>query len=342
MIAIKKSGDLLKEDVEAYVNTVNCVGVMGKGIALQFKLRYPQNYHLYKMACDRNEVKIGKMFITEINGLFGKKYIINFPTKKHWKGKSRLEYIEKGLDDLVLQIRKLKIKSIVIPPLGCGFGGLSWNVVRSLIEQKLEPVKDVKIILYAPSKAPAAEEMDVGTSKPKMTIGRAALIGLLKNYADAGYEISLLEIQKLMYFLQEAGEPLRLKYRRAKYGPYADNLHHVLQAMEKHYIEGYGDRSKSIQITLMPEGIEEAEKFLKKQRETLERFKRVIKLIEGFETPYGLELLATVHWTITRGKKNKLDDIVQFIKAWSPRKKELFSVNHIKKAKERLEKTNFI
>ena len=342
MITIKKQGDLLKEDVQAYVNTVNCVGIMGKGIALQFKMKYPENYKLYKKACNKNKVQIGKMFITEINDLFDTKYIINFPTKKHWKGKSKLEYIEKGLDDLAKQVRKLNIKSIVIPPLGCGFGGLHWKEVRPLIEQKLSSIEDVKIILYAPSKAPKPEEMEVHTTKPKMTIGRAALIGLLKNYAEVGYEITMLEIQKLMYFLQEAGEPLRLKYRKAKYGPYADNLHHVLQAMEKHYIEGYGDRSSSVQIHLLKDGIPLAEKVIQKHPETAKRFKKVVQLIEGFETPYGLELLATVHWTMTRENKTQLSKIVEYVRGWSSRKKELFSEEHIKIAKERLEKTNFV
>ena len=340
-MTIKKSGDLLKENVQAYVNTVNCVGIMGKGIALQFKLKYPENYKLYKRACDKKEVQIGKMFITEISDMFGAKYIINFPTKKHWKGKSKIEYIEKGLDDLIYQIEKLNIKSIVIPPLGCGFGGLNWNDVRPLIEQKLSSLKNVKLLLYAPSKAPSAEEMDVRTSKPKMTIGRAALIGLLKNYAEVGYEITMLEIQKLMYFLQEAGEPLRLNYRKAKYGPYADNLHHVLQAIEKHYIEGYGDRSSSVQIHLLKDGVPLAEKVIEQHPETAERFKKVVQLIEGFETPYGLELLATVHWTMTKENKTHLSDIVNYVRDWSSRKKELFSEDHIKIAKERLEKSNF-
>ena len=342
MITIKKNGDLLKEDVQAYVNTVNCVGIMGKGIALQFKLKHPENYKLYKKACYRKEVRIGKMFITKINNLFGEKYIINFPTKKHWRGKSRLDYIEEGLDDLIKQIKELNIQSIVIPPLGCGFGGLNWNDVRPLIERKLSGLTDVEVILYAPSHAPTAEEIQVQTQKPEMSIGRAALIGLLKSYAEVGYRLTMLEVQKLMYFLQEAGEPLRLRYRRAKYGPYADNLHHVLQIMEKHYIKGYGDRSRSIEIALIPEGVTEAENFLRKHPGTLERFDRVIDLIKGFETPYGLELLSTVHWTITKEEKENLTDIVQFIKGWNKRKKELFSEVHIIKAKERLVMTHFI
>ena len=232
MITIKQKGDLLKEKVQAYVNTVNCVGIMGKGIALQFKMTYPDNYKQYKKACDKGEVRPGKMFITQINDIFEPKFVINFPTKTHWKAKSKLEYIEKGLTDLVKEITKKNIKSIVIPPLGCGQGGLNWNEVRPLIEDRLSALEDVDVILYAPSKSPEPDKIKIATQKPKITPGRAALIVLLKNYKEVGYKITMLEIQKLMYFLQAAGENLRLRYRKAKYGPYADNLHHVLQAIE--------------------------------------------------------------------------------------------------------------
>ena len=342
MLKIIKSGDLLKEKVDALVNTVNCVGIMGKGIALQFKMAYPENFKAYKKACDHGEVIIGKMFITETQGLFQPKYVINFPTKKHWREKSNIDYIEQGLDDLVKQIERLNIKSIALPPLGCGYGGLNWETVKRSITSKLEHLENVEIKLFAPSKSPLPEKLQINTEKPNMTPGRAALLGLIKNYKQIGYQVTMLEVQKLMYFLQIAGEPLRLKFTKYKYGPFSNQIHHVLQRMEGHFIKGYGDRSGQIQISLLPEGGEEAEKFLSKNYETQRRFQKVLDLIEGFETPYGLELLATVHWTIDQEKISTFDEIVKSIQNWNPRKKTLFGRKHIEVAKDRLEKTKFL
>lgn len=342
MIKLKKAGNLLMEETQALVNTVNCVGIMGKGIALQFKMAYPDNFKEYKKACDHNEVKIGKMFITRVDKLFGSRYIINFPTKVHWQEKSRLDYIEKGLDDLVRQIKKLEIKSIAIPPLGCGNGGLNWKDVKSVIENKLSPLKNLEIILYSPSKSPEPEKIKINTSEPRMTAGRASLIGLLKNYKKVGYKVTLLEIQKLMYFLQESGENLRLDFKKAKYGPYANNLHHVLQRIEKHFISGYGDRTSESHINLLPKGVEKAEHFLEKNQPTEERFRKVKTLIEGFETPYGLELLSTIHWTITKENVQDIDSILVYVKNWNQRKKILFDRRHVEIAKKRLEESNFL
>src|SRR5690349_14003605 len=130
-----KSGDLFLDKSEALVNTVNCVGVMGKGVALEFKHRWPENYKAYKKACDAKVLRPGNMLIFELTNLFGKnetKFIVNFPTKDHWRAKSKLEYISEGLDALVSDIKKYRIKSIALPPLGCGNGGLDWDTVRPI------------------------------------------------------------------------------------------------------------------------------------------------------------------------------------------------------------------
>jgi O-acetyl-ADP-ribose deacetylase (regulator of RNase III) len=124
------TGNLLEFKTDALVNTVNCVGIMGKGIALQFKKKFPENFKQYERACRSGEVQLGKMFIVPTNNLSEPHYIINFPTKDHWRNPSRLESIATGLQDLVAQVKKLNIKSIAIPPLGCGNGGLEWSEVR--------------------------------------------------------------------------------------------------------------------------------------------------------------------------------------------------------------------
>src|SRR5271165_3174157 len=168
-----KSGDLLKEKADAIVNTVNCVGVMGKGIALQFKQRWPENFKAYEAACNRDEIKPGKMFIYDF-GEWGKpRYIINFPTKVHWKGDSKIEYIEEGLRDLVLQAKRRGIKSIALPPLGCGNGGLEWEKVKSLIFEAFENAPEMQVDLFEPKGAPPPQEMLNRTKKPKMTPGRS-------------------------------------------------------------------------------------------------------------------------------------------------------------------------
>ena len=143
-------GDILRADAEALVNTVNCVGVMGRGLALQFKKVFPDNFNGYREACERKELQPGKMFIYEINRLYNPRYVINFPTKRHWKGKSRIEDIEAGLQALVIEVRKRDIHSIAIPPLGCGLGGLRWTDVRTRIEEAFQDMTDVRVFLYEP------------------------------------------------------------------------------------------------------------------------------------------------------------------------------------------------
>src|SRR5271165_3158838 len=227
-------GDLLKTPAEALVNTVNTVGVMGKGIALQFKLAYPANYAAYEAACKREEVRIGKMFIFRRES--NPRFIINFPTKRHWKGKSKIEDIKSGLEALIEVVKKEHIQSIAIPPLGCGNGGLDWDEVRPKIVSALSKLPDVNVLVFTPEGAPAVEEMPVATAPPRMNQNRAALITMMLDYGIPGYRLTLLEIQKLAYLLQIVGQPLKLKFVKQKYGPYAEELNFVLQRMEGHFI----------------------------------------------------------------------------------------------------------
>jgi O-acetyl-ADP-ribose deacetylase (regulator of RNase III) len=245
-------GNLLSAEAEALVNTVNTVGVMGKGIALQFRETFPDNYKTYQKACKQGKVQIGKMLVYDNGQFVNPRYIINFPTKGHWRESSKIEDVEAGLVDLQNVIRNYGIKSIAVPPLGCGSGGLDWNVVRPLIVDSLSQFDDVKVLIYEPVGAPRAEQIRVATERPKMTPGRAALIYLMKQYAVSGYRFSLLEIQKLMYFLQTAGQPLELNYVKKQYGPYAENLNHVLQRVEGHFLRGYGDRTGKASVYLLP------------------------------------------------------------------------------------------
>jgi O-acetyl-ADP-ribose deacetylase (regulator of RNase III) len=348
-------GNLLDAEAEALVNTVNTVGVMGKGIALQFKRAFPENCKAYKRACDQGTVALGHMFIWDAGALAGPgpRYIINFPTKKHWRSKSKLSDIRAGLDDLVRQLKDLSVRSIAVPPLGCGHGGLQWDQVRPLIESALANVPDLNVLLYPPEGAPAASDQPVRTDTPKMTPGRAALIGITRRYLPFAVEITGVDLQKVMYFMQEAGEPLRLNYAKGRYGPYADNLRHALSSMEGHYIRGTGDGSAkaldSIPFEILNAAVPAAEEQLATQPETAERMDRVTRLIEGYESTYGLELLATVHWACLRDDLDKrrpealpLDDAEAVVSSWNRRKGQLFTHPQVVKAYGQLERHGWL
>ena len=337
-------GNILKADAEALVNTVNCVGHMGKGIALQFKKAFPDNYVYYKKACDLKKVRIGKILVYETGTFVNPRYIINFPTKNHWRGKSKYEYIESGLVALLREVEHLNIKSIAIPPLGTGLGGLEWKRVRFMIKEAFSNLSDVDTILYEPIGAPSAADMPIGTKKPKMTVARALLLKLMQQYSHHFYRHTLLEIQKLAYFLQESGEKLRLNFVKHHYGPYAHNLNKVLEILEGHYIEGYGDTQKpDVEIELLEGAIENADNFLDTHPEPRSRLNRVAELVDGFETPYGMELLSSVHWLITReGVSKDRRDVIREIQKWSDRKANSFQESHIEIALERLKTAKWI
>src|SRR5437016_6487296 len=147
-------GNLLDADVEAVVNTVNTEGVMGKGIALRFRKAYPDNYAAYRKACKAGEVQPGRMFIFDRHTLTLPRYIINFPTKRHWRSKSRIADIESGLDALVRDVRRLRIASVAVPPLGCGNGGLEWTDVLPKIRAALDRLPNVRWLVFEPKGFP--------------------------------------------------------------------------------------------------------------------------------------------------------------------------------------------
>lgn len=343
-----ETGDILKADVQALVNTVNCVGVMGKGIALQFKLKFPENFRAYKKVCNQDELEPGRLFVFDRGQLFeedrGPQYIINFPTKTHWRKPSKLEYIEGGTDALVEEVQQRDIESIAIPPLGCGNGGLEWEEVGAIIEQRMEALPDVRVVLYPPGYEPDVDDIEVETDRPNMTPGRALVIKLLDIYQDSGYRDGKLEVQKLAYLLQAAGQDLQLDYVASHYGPFANNLNHVLQRIEGHFIEGYGNREQDSEIRLLDGAVEEAEDEIVDDEDVQDRLGRVQNVIEGFETPFGLELLTTVLWVVREDQRagNSIHQIITRIHDWNRRKKELFTPHQIEVAWERLREQGWI
>lgn len=340
-----KTGNILAEDVEAVVNTVNCVGIMGRGIALQFKNTYPDNFKAYAAACKLNEVQPGRMFVYETGRLTNPRFVINFPTKRHWKAKSRIEDIEAGLVALAEEIRTRKINSIAIPPLGAGLGGLDWKQVRPRIEAALQEIEGLRVVIFEPAPDRGDERANRSSDVPKMTPGRAALVGLMHRYLAGLLDpfITLLEVHKLMYFMQAAQEPLRLNYAKAPYGPYAENLRHVLRAVEGHLVSGYADGGDAPdkQLELVPGALEDAQTFLREQPDTVNRMNRVFELVEGFETPFGLELLATVHWVVNQEQAGSLDEVTERVYGWNDRKRQ-FTPRQIALAVSMLSKKGWI
>jgi O-acetyl-ADP-ribose deacetylase (regulator of RNase III) len=341
-------GNLLQAEVDALVNTVNTEGVMGKGVALQFAKKFPDMLAAYKEACKTGEVVPGRMHVFQRGEMFQPRYIINFPTKRHWRSPSRIEDIEAGLRALVQEIQRLHIHSIALPPLGCGNGGLDWNEVLPKIKNALSELHDVRVLVFPPKGAPTAEEIKHHTARPAMNPSRAIVLKIWRQYFALGYQLTLLEVHKLLYFLQESGEELRLRFQKDTYGPYADNLRHLLHRFEGHFTLGFADgRNKpDTEITLQPGAVEEAQAFLDENAAlhapSLGRLQRVARLVEGFESPYGMELLATVHWVAAHEGARDLNSAVTAVHGWNSRKRKLMTREHITLAFERLKKEAWI
>ena len=320
-----KTGDILSESADALVNTVNCVGVMGRGLALQFKRAFPKNFQAYAEQCRRGEMRPGRVFVFETGEAFPPRYIINFPSKRHWRGKSRIDDIESGLASLVNEIRVRDIRSVAIPPLGSGLGGLAWPVVRRRIQEAIGDLTEVDVVVFEPHGRLRAKRVARAPKVPGMTPGRAALVALMDRYLRGMMEpfVTLLEVHKLLYFMQEAGEPLRLRFEPGPYGPFADNLSHVLHAIEGYMVTGYadgGDEPRK-QLELVPGALEDAKAFLQTKAATQANLERVVDLVEGFESPFGLELLATVHWVAKEREAATRKDIESLVYSWSDRKR---------------------
>ena len=341
-------GNLLTAEVEALVNTVNTVGVMGKGIALQFKRAFPANFRAYRAACARDEVRLGQVWTYDTGVIGARRYIVNFPTKGHWRSNSRLADIAAGLDSLVSAVQEHRIGSVAIPALGCGNGGLDWADVRPLIEQACARMPTVRAVVFAPEGAPAPATMPNATPRPKLTTTRALLLTTIVRYLRraATHEvregISELEVQKLAYFLQLLDVPLRLDFTRGRYGPYSVGLSRVLDTLEGHYLSGLGDRSSAVTdfapINLTPGGSEAAEAALSVHPGHQEILNRLLTLVDGFETPYSLELLATVHYAANQDPTTlELAALAERVSQWSIRKAGMFTDRHIELAARHLE-----
>jgi O-acetyl-ADP-ribose deacetylase (regulator of RNase III) len=335
-------GNLLRDNAQALVNTVNTVGVMGKGLALQFKRAYPDVFATYVAGCRAGEVKPGRIFPVAIpDG----RWVLNFPTKRHWKQPSRIEDIEAGLDDLVRLVGELGLRSIAVPPLGCGNGGLAWATVRLLIVDKLQGL-DVDVRLYGPE-TPAAEDMVPAPQKPLLDRRLAILLGALDRYINESFSLgisearraSLLEVHKIAYFLQVVGLPLQLKFDKGRYGPYSPELDRRLAVIEGHYLIGFGDGTGGARadLKLAPGAAEAAELKLAGDEHFSHAWQRISQATLGYNYPEGMELLASVHHlAMVDGGINEPDIVATEMATWNERKRRLFPPHQIADAWEHL------
>ena len=345
-------GNLLDADVEALVNTVNTVGVMGKGIALMFKESFPENYKAYAIACEADEIVVGEVFSTYRTDMYGPKWIVNFPTKKHWRHPSKLEWIEAGLEDLRSFIVENKVRSIAIPPLGAGNGGLNWTDVRPLVDRILGDLPDTKIVVFEPT----SKYQNVAKNKgvEKLTPARALVAEAVRRYSVLGLDCSLLEVQKLAWFLHRSvdrsvsQDPLSLNFQANRYGPYSDRLRHLLDGLDGSYLhcdKRLGDAGPSDLIHFDENKRTRLSAYFTapEAAELLPVLDMTSQIIDGFESPLGMELLATVDWLIhVEGAPPSVEGIRKGISAWpagpaaSERKQRIFDDRLISLALERL------
>jgi len=344
MTIVYKNGDMFEEPTEAIVNTVNCVGVMGKGVALEFKRRWPENFRAYKRMCTDKKLSPGGMFIFDNNDfLDGEKhrFLINFPTKLHWRSRSKIEYVKDGLVDFVEQVRRLGVKSVAMPPLGCGNGGLEWLDVRPLIEAALSELPEVNFVIFeSAQKATHPEQIDIPSD---LTTGRASMMvafAELEKYF--GGHLTRLTAQKVAYFLQVLGVEFGLKFSKYQYGPYSESLHLAFKAMEaKHYIEGYTSDDRKVVVT--PGTYAAADELLKSEGSDISIvIEKLSLLIEGYESPYGMELLSSVHFLSVSEGITTQPDMSEALEAWNDHKRDSFPGPAVTAALERLKSDGFI
>lgn len=334
-------GNILESDAMALVNTVNLVGVMGKGIALQFKKQFPINFKLYKKACEENTIGIGKLLVTKEQTVFGEKIIINFPTKKDWRKSSEYSYIEDGLDDLIRIIGEYHIKSVAIPPLGAGNGGLHWEIVKKIIEGKLSSLP-IDIIVYEPN-AVIVDRMK--SERVKLTPARALLLYVLFDLVKHGEYISEFSTEKICYFLQRFGanELFKLKFEAKYYGPYSGKVRFVLNALNGSYILGYSDMDKKPfeSLSLIADSFGEIEDIVNKNDFLRDVAAKTKCFLDGFYSDFGLELLSSIDYVMCQYGNISVDEIYQLLSQWNHRKGKIFNDHkYIEIAKNHLLKSD--
>lgn len=323
------TGNLLESEADCLINTVNCEGYMGKGIAYQFKLRFPENNKDYVKACNNGTLTIGELHFYKEDG----KMIINFPTKDKWRNKSEMDYIEKGLNQLVELLPKLNINSIAIPPLGCGNGGLKWDEVKTLILEKLGDSKEkYDLYIYEPSKN------YVATSKVAPQLSLSALV--LMSIKIGLNKFNTLRLQKTAYFMNIFLQENYFKFQKHKYGPY-DNSIAIISKNIKEFQNYYNTKNTKDAYEIAYNIIISNKSDLKLK--TLEpALKKAIEYVNLIPNDSFLECIATISYLIEVNNLESESDIISAFKAWSEDKSRRFSEEDILNGIEYLNSTRII
>lgn len=323
------TGDLLKSTAEALVNTVNCEGYMGKGIAYQFKLQYPENNTDYVKACKSGSLTVGKLHYFKERG----KIIINFPTKNKWRASSKMEYVDDGLTELVKLIHDLNIKSIAIPPLGSGNGGLIWSEVKALIEKKLAVVNNnVEIVVYEPSTNYVAQP----TVEPKLSTSALVLMEI-KNRLQ---KFDTLRLQKTAFFLNIFSNTGYFKFKKHKFGPYDNAIAIISKSIKEfqqyHNVKNTQEAYNILYNKLVSDNVDS------KLKELIPYIKKAADYVNSIETNNELECLATVLFLISESKTLTEEEVVKYFKGWSEDKAARFSEYDILTGINKLYNSNII
>lgn len=317
-------GNMFDSGAMALVNTVNLQGVMGKGIARQFKTYFPQNYIAYQKACKDGSIAIGKPFVYEEETLNGPKLIINFPTKNSWRKPSEYVYIEKGLESLISIIESYHITSIAIPPLGAGNGGLQWEKVKTIIDRIMTKV-GAEVYVYEPTQF---LQEKLRAERVKLTDARALLLYVLYDLVRQGEDVSEFSCEKVCYFLQRFGakDIFKLTYRPYYYGPYSGKVRFVLQYLNGSYIMGYSDMNKKAfePLTLVADAYADIKEYMEKNETLVQIAHKTMAFLDGFYSDFGLELLSSVDYILSENPNSTIDEVHEAITHWNHRKSVLF------------------
>lgn len=348
------TGNIFESKAEALVNTVNTVGVMGKGLALQFREIFPENYKVYRQECKSGRFDIGQLLITEDTTATGeRKIIVNFPTKRHWRYPSEYPFIESGLKKLREEIEKRGIRSIAIPPLGSHNGGLDWMKVRSMIEEILSEM-DCEIMIYEPTRE-ISEKMKA--EKASLTPARALILTMFADMVRNGEFASVFAAEKIVYFLQRfgGGSIFKTDFKPYYYGPYSGGkIVHLLYALNGSYIKGMSgmDVKPFDYLWLTENAGPDAQSYIETYRDnSLKQLAENVKrFLQPFYSNYSLELISSVDYLVQnspalegwdeRPEDEVLDVLGKELAKWSPRKSKLFKREWQKTALKYLKENN--
>ncbi len=323
------TGNLLESDADCLVNTVNCEGYMGKGIAYQFKLAFPQNNEDYIKACKNRALRIGKVHYYFENG----KIIINFPTKDKWRAKSKIEYIEDGLYDLCRLIPSLSIKSIAIPPLGSGNGGLIWNQVKPIIETKLYDISNqIDVIIYEPSKNYVTRP----TIEPPISVSALVLMQIKFNLK----KFDKLRLQKTAYLTNIFANQEYFKFKRHKFGPY-DNAIEIISKNIKEY-QTFHNASSTEEAYGIAYNRLVSNNTINKLETLSPYIVRATTYVNSIENNSELECLSTILFLLQESRDLNQEQIISKFKDWSEDKATRFSEKDIGSGIAKLSETGLI